>query len=523
MVTLFSRGLLDVQKQIDDHGWLKDGYPPTLQRSFDLAAARNALDPKLRWPTDFGALSRLAQHSVYEWGIDVSWDPEGEYAAMPLLDGGEITPACIELAMPGKDPEAELTENAGYKLLRGICLDRRDGPAVYAAFRRTVIEHPVLSNLTSTIFADPALAGVERLRHLCARFGSVSAWIDATVRHSRMPEVIRCYEIRDKRSVLRNAAPENVKVLLDACLATKVPWTERKLTVAAPGDATVIADRGRRKLSYSIPAVPVERTSTARHTLTPRRTNPPIRISLDTLMKITRQVDERERQPDWPSDSLPPLDLAGRLERLTPKGLSAFFDGKIFTVNGATHVVGMLSSGKSTLMLALLFGLTIGGSGKRIAILVTDTIQGAMLSARLRRHGIKATVLSSLRNRAKHLHGIHWQRSLDASGWSLSSLGDVSGGFSTACPLDGAQKDLEVVEGEPSDGWPYPDFSEKQCHRLYQKTPPDDLGDDNPDDVDETVRAQSCPLWACCPAQEQQRAAAEAQVLIMTPQAFVHL
>src|SRR5262249_37346567 len=67
------------------------------------------------------------------------------------------------------------------------------------------------------------------------------------------------------------------------------------------------------------------------------------------------------------------------------------------------------------------------------------------------------------------------------------------------------------------------DFAEKQCHRLIQKTPPDDLDDYNPDDVDETLRVQSCPLWACCPAQEQQRAAVETQVLIMTPQAFVHM
>src|SRR5207302_2201926 len=78
MVTLFARGLLDVQKQIDDHGWLRDGYPSTLQRSVDLAAARNALDPGARWPSDFASLSRLAQDSLYDWGIDVSWDPDGE-------------------------------------------------------------------------------------------------------------------------------------------------------------------------------------------------------------------------------------------------------------------------------------------------------------------------------------------------------------------------------------------------------------------------------------------------------------
>jgi hypothetical protein len=38
MVTWFARGLRDVQTQIDDYGWLANGYPSSLQRGFDLAA-----------------------------------------------------------------------------------------------------------------------------------------------------------------------------------------------------------------------------------------------------------------------------------------------------------------------------------------------------------------------------------------------------------------------------------------------------------------------------------------------------
>jgi hypothetical protein len=371
--------------------------------------------------------------------------------------------------------------------------------------------------------SEAAVSALMTLRHLCARFASVAAWVDATVNYSRTPEIIRCYELSGQRVVLRNAASDKIRSLLTSCLGTKVPWAVRKLTIATPGDATVIADRGRRKLSYSIPAVPAGRMMTAQHALAQRKTNPSIRIAFDDLLLIARQVDDLESRPGWPAESLPPLSLVGRLEKLRPKGLSGFFDGNTFTFEGATHVVGMLSSGKSTLVMAVLFGLTLGGSGKRIAILVNDTIQGAMVAARLRRHGVKASVLSSLPNRPKHLHGMHWQRGLDSTGWSLASLGDISEGFSTACPLDGSQKDLELVEGEPSDGWPYPDFSEKQCHRLYQRTPPDGRDDESLDDVDETARTQSCPLWACCPAQEQQRSAADAQVLIMTPQAFVHV
>ena len=55
------------------------------------------------------------------------------------------------------------------------------------------------------------------------------------------------------------------------------------------------------------------------------------------------------------------------------------------------HVLGMLSSGKSTLVWFLVLALTLGGEYERIGVLVTDTIQGAILIARLRMHGADAT------------------------------------------------------------------------------------------------------------------------------------
>lgn len=170
MVTLFARGLLDLQAQVDRYGWVRDGYPPTLQRSFDLAAARNAADRGTRWPTDLEALSRVAREPIFEWVSDLTWDPDGEYTAARLIEDGEVSPACIDLALPGKDPEAELTENEGFRLLRSVCHDRSDGDAVYAAFRRVVIERPVLSSLTSAILTHPVLSTVERIDEIVEAF-----------------------------------------------------------------------------------------------------------------------------------------------------------------------------------------------------------------------------------------------------------------------------------------------------------------------------------------------------------------
>jgi hypothetical protein len=169
MLTLIARGLLDLQREMDENGWLKNGFPDNLQRVFDLASARNALEDKPRWPTDLIALSRFGQMLLYDSGIDVSWDPNGEFADAKLLDGGEITPACIALSMPGRDPEAEFTENSGYTLLKGICRERPDGQAVYVAFRRAIIEHPILSGWT-TLLTDPLLVSIERLDEIIFAF-----------------------------------------------------------------------------------------------------------------------------------------------------------------------------------------------------------------------------------------------------------------------------------------------------------------------------------------------------------------
>lgn len=170
LVTLFARGLLDLQRQVDQHGWAREGYPRPLQRAFDLASARNAHEGQAHWPTDLSSLALFAERPLFEWVNDLSWDPDGQFTAAVLLEDGEITPACVDLAMPGQNPETELVENTGYGLLRSICAGRRDGQAVYVAFRRSVIAHPVLSNWTRTLLSDPVLATVERIDEVVQAF-----------------------------------------------------------------------------------------------------------------------------------------------------------------------------------------------------------------------------------------------------------------------------------------------------------------------------------------------------------------
>jgi hypothetical protein len=197
------------------------------------------------------------------------------------------------------------------------------------------------------------------------------------------------------------------------------------------------------------------------------------------------------------------------------------------TLEGVTHVVGMLSSGKSTLVWGLLFGLTLDRPRPyRVALMATDTVQAAAYAMRLRLHGVSATVLSSARRRDRHLEGIHWQQGTAAGGATLQAVGEAVNGFDTACPLDGFQTEARVIQGVMRGGnRDFPALDEKPCHTLQPVRAPSD--EDTPEEVEPNVDGgggwRSCPFWSRCPLQSQQRDAVKASVLILTPEAFAHM
>lgn len=424
------------------------------------------------------------------------------------------------------DPEVRYQDRSDLRLLgqTELCL----------AFLHLHIKSEPVRSIPSLMMGYPALlpdtadtgAGqaLFTLRHLTARFGSVSAWMDALRLHREQPEHITAFDARENIVRQRRSADAQLLDVYFDTLGRHAPWTERRHTIAKPGDAKVYLDHGQTELAYKVPTVSQERQAVDRYVLPRRAKNPPIQVRFSDMLAIAAEIDAREAKADWPSDSLPPLNLKRRLKKLKTENITDFYDGETFTLNGATHLVGMLSSGKSTFVAGLVYALTLGPQKKRIAMLANDTMQAAALMARLRRHGIAATVVASWRNRETHLQSLHWQRSVSQSNWDLSQLGDLAAGFSTACPLDGHQEAPEVIAGETEVEWRHPGFREKQCHAIYQAPPSEDDPDEaDADRVGERVNASSCPLWAVCPAQAQARDAVTAEVLIMTPAAFVHM
>ncbi len=170
MVVILASALVAIQRQIDATGWLRTPYPESLRRALDLGAARNLIEGEDRWPTDLGSLARVAQEPLFRWVTDMSWDEAEEYFAARLVEDGEVSTECRKLACPGGDPEREIEEHLGYEMLRDRCRDRLDGEDLYRAWRRCVIEKPVLPNWSGTILMDLTLASTEGIDEIVETF-----------------------------------------------------------------------------------------------------------------------------------------------------------------------------------------------------------------------------------------------------------------------------------------------------------------------------------------------------------------
>lgn len=389
---------------------------------------------------------------------------------------------------------------------------------------RLMMGYPSLLPISAR--SDPKiLRALCNLRHLAFQFGSRSVWEDACRAYDSMRQTLRCFNVEQGRVIKRSAAPSFVLDLLTSWLERDIPFAEREIRLAQPGDALIRVNGGDTILTYRIPRLRGDIPQCAQHEVTERKRNPPIEIGISELKRLAKDVDAREARSDWPGGQLPPLRLDQRVERLHLEnfGKGILTDSKI-VLEGAVHLVGMLSSGKSTLSLALTFALA--RRGKRVLYFVQDTVSGALLVERLRRHGISATVLASFRNREDHIRSLFGESIAPDGPPSLHSLAEIGTGFSSACTLDGWQSGLEVVLGRQEQAR-WPSFAEKPCHRLLSKRVSrnaDNL-EQNPEaeDNDETGHvSRSCPFFSLCPSQEQQRQAVTARVVVLTPQAFIY-
>ncbi|MDX2218188.1 MAG: hypothetical protein SF172_04130 [Burkholderiales bacterium] len=344
------------------------------------------------------------------------------------------------------------------------------------------------------------------LRQLTANLASRLAWRKALDTHLQFSGVT-AYVVADGRIEPRPSAPLGLAELLFETMSNISDYSHRELRLAHGNSVSFKAHDQEEGRKYTFWLPTIEENRPERLQLRSRSVNPPIVIARNALLRMAESVDQREAAPDFPA-WIKPLHLHSRLKKVEIENVAGrFYQGDFLTLDGVQHVVGMLSSGKSTLLYALLFMLTSPGYDKRVGVVVPDTASGAALLARLKGHGLNdAMLLSSFRRREEHLSAVHWasesfpQDQRSAAG---SALGEP---FGLACPLEGFQptagsSNLNLPKN------PLP-LSEKPCHSL---------------EVPGADTKLTCPLIANCPSHAEHAKLRQARVIIITPQALLQM
>jgi hypothetical protein len=367
--------------------------------------------------------------------------------------------------------------------------------------------------LTGHPFISPQLSAANRHmifngRHLLQRFKSRAAWGEALDRYREVKDSLRGYNVDAKKEKFTRrmvAYGRNRFDIYEVTLTGTLPFVRRDVEWAEAGSYRS-ADKRGNAYGFDVPDVACFNPPERHYDLKQIRKRAPLTAKWSELVKTARWMDETEA-----SLGLSPNMWEHRLSRVNRKGkggvqLEVFDEkGKLSVArelkfDGVSHLVGMVSSGKSTLMDVL--AVWAARRGLHTTLVVGDVI-GALERAQLfQRLGIAAVPVLGSTRRAEHINSLH--KVLFSKDPQRPLIQEHVGfrWLSTACPLDGLRSD---------DPQPFAlDF--RPCADLR----PVQIEQRKPDG------AKYCPLYTVCPYHQGQRDLVDASIWVATPASLVH-
>lgn len=368
--------------------------------------------------------------------------------------------------------------------------------------------------MTGYPFFSPRTDDARRMlfnaRHLLQRYKSRHLWVDALERYREVKGSLRGYDIKTAKGLIERrdvALCRNRFAIYEAALTDELPFLGREVKWAEAGSYRM-SDRRGNSYGVTLPDAACMPPPERQHDLSSTGARKPLTVKWGELVQTARWMDEVEAEREVQKNL-----WERRLSRNSEGGgddgvqLETFGAGQKLVraselrLDGLSHLVGMVSSGKSTLMDILTVWAV--KRGMHVTLVVGDVI-GALDRAQIfHRLGVDAVPLLGSTRRAEHINSLHkalFTRQRDRL------LVQEHVGFrwlSTACPLDGMRDD------DNPDPFAI-DF--RPCADLRPVQP----------EQGRREGAKYCPLYQGCPYHQGQRDLVEASVWIATPASLVH-
>ena len=203
-----------------------------------------------------------------------------------------------------------------------------------------------------------------------------------------------------------------------------------------------------------------------------------LKVSWDDLKATAAWMDQQSHGTNW-SQRFDRMDLVGGTDR----GL---------TITGLYHLVGMVGSGKSTLMDVL--AVWAARSGLRTMLVVGDNVDATTRVETFRALGLNSVPLMGLGGRQRRREQLERVANQSGRGWKDPRLKWAS----PVCPLlgFGASDVTDIPPGS------------EPCESLHQER-------------DQNSNQRTCPLMPACPVHSSRSTMMDADIWVGTPQSLV--
>lgn len=333
-------------------------------------------------------------------------------------------------------------------------------------------------------------------RHILTQFRSKYRWEQALKRYRLVSEAIRGYDIDEKLdrfSACEVSVCSKRQQVYDEALKKSLPHRKDSIKWATAGK--YYCSDGKYRATLEIPDELIFSPPSS-HDLTGKTKKAAIAVTWKELIETARWMD-LHADARWE-------------ERLNRVSLELFDRNGTLTLveklswDGLMHLIGMVSSGKSTLMDIL--AVWAARQDLHITIVVGDVI-GALNRAKLfARLGISVAPILGSSNRVRHTNRLH--RAL-ATEQPLTPLEQEHIGFrwlSTACPLSEMRRDVSKPFAQ----------GKQPCRNLFS------ISENEEENQSNTPKAYACPIYSHCPFHQAQKDLVHAKIWIATPASLVY-
>ena len=334
-------------------------------------------------------------------------------------------------------------------------------------------------------------------RHILTQFRSEYSWARALQRYRQADEIARGFDVDEN---LEQFLPRQVSVASNRedvyakALGQALPH-RRKSVIWAEAGKYECSDRSYR-VTVEIPDELIF-PAPAPHNLTGVTQRDAISVTWQELLETARWMDTISNSRWEERLSRVQLELFDNNDTLQ--------SSQELTLDGMMHLIGMVSSGKSTLMDIL--AVWAARNGFHVTIVVGDVISALNRCQAFHRFGIPVAPILGASNRDRHTNRLH--RAWNAE-HPLEQFQQQHVGFrwlSTACPLSELRRDVATPFGS----------GKQPCVNLNRIAAADEE-----ESQPNQNRSCACPIYSACPFHQAQRDLVDAKIWVATPASLVY-